>query len=141
MEQPSNGTRPRTAIRRHHTFGYPEIMPTIGGELQNRHAATWRRASVPREFGDKESSAPLTGVLRLPLHIWWSGDESSLLDMADSNDRRFAYEQILSNGTAADVDELIHPAQLVQDWDDLFLTAAVAEIWVPWFEAHHELCL
>ena len=60
--------------------------------------------------------------------------------MADPGDRRFAYEQILSNGTAADVEKLIHPAQLVTDWNDLFLTAAVAEIWVPWYEEHRELC-
>ena len=116
-------------------------MRQVGGELQNRAAAVWRCAPVPFDFGTAQSSAPLAGSFRLPLHVWWSGAESPLLDMAIAGDRRFAYEQILSSGTARDVAELIHPAQLVAGWNDLFLTAAAAEVWVPWFEAHRELCL
>jgi len=61
--------------------------------------------------------------------------------MSDPTDRRFVYEQVLANGTAADVEALIHPAQLVADWEELFVAAAVAEIWVPWFDTHRELCL
>jgi hypothetical protein len=116
-------------------------MPTIGGELENRHAAVWRRAPVPKDFGERASSAPIDGRLQLPLHIWWSGHGPISVDMSDPADRRFVYEQVLANGTANDVETLIHPAQLVADWDELFLPAAVAEIWVPWFDAHPELCL
>lgn len=115
-------------------------MAMIGGELQNRVAAVWRRAPIPAGFGERPSSAPVTGLIDLPLHIWWSGTETPQLDLAQPGDRRFAYEQILANGTADDVEAFIHPEQLVADWDDLFLTAAVAELWVPWYEEHSELC-
>jgi len=116
-------------------------MPTIGGQLQNRHAAVWRRAPIPTGFGERASSAPINGTLRLPLHIWSSGPGPISVDMSNPADRRFVYEQVLANGTSNDVDALIHPAQLIADWDELFMPAAVAEIWVPWFKARCELCL
>lgn len=98
--------------------------------------AFWLVAPIPEGFAVRgDSSAPLSGDVALPVHLWWSGDGSDSLDMADPDTRAFVYERVLTNGTAEDVVEWVNPDSLVEAWERMYITVPVAEVWQPWIDA------
>ncbi|MGF1662780.1 MAG: hypothetical protein ACFCVG_09985 [Kineosporiaceae bacterium] len=67
------------------------------------------------------------GRIRLPLHLWWSGDRE--FDPDDPVDRRRVYEIVLREGGEADVRRYTDRATLAADLDDLVLPVHVAQLW------------
>lgn len=97
-----------------------------------RTPARWRSAPVPDDFGVQ----PFNGeqcVVRLPLHLWWSG-ESIERDLRVPEQRRRVYEIVLQVGSAQDVERFIDPQLLCADWDILIRPTAVIETWQPWID-------
>lgn len=91
-----------------------------------------RPVAVPADFDDA-SPARARGVIELPLHIRWSGPAVTY-DLDDRADRARVYEQVLREGTEADVRLFIEPGRLLELWDELVLPPAVREAWAAWIE-------
>jgi hypothetical protein len=89
--------------------------------------ARQRRVAVPDDLDD---SAPIEGVVHLPLHICWSGQPP--YDLANPRQLCRVYEQVLREGTADDVRHYVRASTLIEVWDDLFLPAYVRVAWEPW---------
>lgn len=71
----------------------------------------------------------------LPLHIRWS-DPVVQYDLADPNDLRRVYEQVLREGTGEDIQEFIDVQRLSELWDDLVLPVGVRRQWAYWLREH-----
>ena len=67
------------------------------------------------------------GVIRLPLHLWWSGERA--FDMDDPVDRRRVYEIVLREGGEADVRRYIDREVLRAEIDALILPPDVERLW------------
>lgn len=59
-------------------------------------------------------------------------------DMAVRKDRIRVYEQVLREGTEADVLHFIDPDELVELFDELVLPPKVRRTWEEWFERDAE---
>lgn len=70
----------------------------------------------------------------LPLHIAWSTPDRAA-NLADRHERARAYEQVLVEGTAADIARMVDGALLVDLWPDLVLPRAVRDAWTPLIES------
>jgi hypothetical protein len=57
-------------------------------------------------------------------------------DLSSRDQRIRMYEQVLREGTAADVRHFIDVDELINLWDDLVLPPAVSKAWIGWL-AHH----
>jgi hypothetical protein len=84
-----------------------------------------RPVHVPDLTGD---DAKASGVVRLPLHLSWSGEDYAY-DLSDRNDRARLYERVLVEGTEADIIFYVDHALLVDVWDEMVLPAHVREAW------------
>jgi len=92
-------------------------------------------AEIPSGFHrDNVSEAPITGVHTLPITIWWSSEHRTF-DLGNDDTLSFVYERVLHEGTAADVVAWIQPRELIRLWDQMRVTAAVADTWDPWVRA------
>jgi hypothetical protein len=89
--------------------------------------ARQRPVAVPDDLDD---SAPIEGVVQLPLHICWSGQPP--YDLALPRQLCRVYEQVLIEGTADDVRRYVRASKLIEVWDDLLLPAYVRAAWEPW---------
>jgi hypothetical protein len=49
------------------------------------------------------------------------------------------YEQVLREGTAADVRHFIDIDELIDLWDDLILPPAVSKAWINWLIRHRNV--
>jgi hypothetical protein len=96
-----------------------------------------RPVAVP---DDLEAGPKATGVVTLPINVRWSEPERTY-DLADRNDRARVYEQVLREGTAADVSRYIDADLLLDLWDDLVLPVPVRQAWASWFREHRRLDL
>jgi hypothetical protein len=95
-----------------------------------------RPVAIPEEFDDR--GAPrASGIVTLPFHVRWS-DPVVAYDMAVRGDRIRVYEQVLREGTEADVLHFIDPDELVELFDELVLPPKVRQTWEEWFEHHDE---
>ncbi len=74
-------------------------------------------------------------MVDLPLHVRWSGAPKTY-DLSQSADRARVYEQVLREGTDADVRSYIDVDELLRLWDDLVLPRAVRRAWAVWFRSH-----
>ena len=102
-----------------------------------RTPARWRSAPVPDGYGSIPHTAA-TGAVHLPTRLWWSG-QSPVFDLTIKAERRRVYELVLQVGSAQDVEQLIDPDLLCQEWDTLIRPAAVRETWQPWIDAQRNL--
>jgi hypothetical protein len=93
-----------------------------------------RPVAIPKEFDDR-GRPKASGTVTLPFHVRWS-DPVVAYDMAVRNDRIRVYEQVLREGTEADVLHFIDPDELVELFDELVLPPKVRQTWEEWFERH-----
>ena len=78
---------------------------------------------------------PSSGVLALPLHLWWA--PSPAFDLADRGDVLAAYRAVVREGRSADQEALLNKALLTEVWRDLRLPARCRS---SWEQAFPELC-
>ncbi len=71
-------------------------------------------------------------IVHLPAHVRWSGPERTY-DLSNPAHRRLVYEQVLAEGTVADVERFVGLDDLLALWGDLVLPAHVRDVWDSWF--------
>lgn len=84
-----------------------------------------------------ELRGPTSGVVRLPLRIYWSGPnpESVEWDTGIPTDRLWLYEIVLREGDLDDVRVLVDGQALIDLWDDLYLPRWLRGAWSPLVES------
>lgn len=70
---------------------------------------------------------PSTGVLSLPLHVWWGS--SPTFDLDDRTDVLMAYRAVVREGRATDQEALLDRQLLLDVWPDLRLPARCRSTW------------
>jgi hypothetical protein len=95
-----------------------------------------RPVAIPEEFDDR-GTPKASGIVTLPFNVRWS-DPVVTYDMAVQKDRLRVYEQVLREGTEADVLHFIDPDKLVELFDELVLPPKVRETWEEWFKHHNK---
>lgn len=93
-----------------------------------------RPVAVPDDVDDP-SLVKAAGRVNLPHHVRWSGPELQY-DLADPLDRARVYEQVLREGTDADVRLYVDVDELLAMWDDVVLPPWVRRAWAAWFRRH-----
>lgn len=88
-----------------------------------------RTVAVPNRLPRLPVEQALAFV-ELPLHVAWSTPDRRV-DLADRQARARAYEQLLTEGTAADIAAMVDGALLADLWTQLVLPRAVREAWAP----------
>lgn len=110
-------------------------MAFVAHRNPNTSPSFLRSAPVPGGFSPHEPSpAPLAGLHRLPLRLFWSAQNDDPFDMANEESRVWAYEKVLHNGTADDVTEWVSPVELIRLWPQMQITATVYDVWQPWID-------
>ncbi|MGH9002139.1 MAG: hypothetical protein ACRDYV_03320 [Acidimicrobiia bacterium] len=87
---------------------------------------------------DDPSVPKANGVVRLPLRVRWSTPFREY-DLGDRQDRALVYEQVLTEGTEADVRYFIDVDELVALWPELYLPKPVRRAWAAWLKEHRGL--
>jgi len=95
-----------------------------------------RPVAIPEEFDDR-GTPKASGIVTLPFNVRWS-EPVMAYDMAVRKDRIRVYEQVLREGTEADVLLFIDPDELVELLDELVLPPKVRQTWEEWFERHNK---
>lgn len=93
-----------------------------------------RPVAIPGELDGKPRAS---GIVTLPLHVRWS-DPVVVYDLTVRRDRIRVYEQVLREGTEADVLHHVDPNELAELFDELVLPPKVRRTWEEWFERHDE---
>jgi integrase len=106
--------------------------PTAPPADDGRRDGWSRPVAVPENMGGPK----VTGRVRLPVHIRWSGDPELEFDLDDEDYVRRVYELVLTEGTEADVRRVVDFDRLVREWDRLWLPEHVRRAWV---DRHPEL--
>jgi hypothetical protein len=74
----------------------------------------------------------LTGVVRLPLQVYASGQgPARRFDMSNEAERIEMYEIVLTDGTAEDVCRYVNRGELLRLWPRLWLPPYVRQVWEP----------
>ena len=92
-----------------------------------------RPVAVPADFG--AATARASGPFELPFHVRWSGPAVTY-DLSDRGDRLRVSEQVLREGTDADVRFYVDPVELLALWDELVLPSPVRRAWADWIQGH-----
>jgi hypothetical protein len=94
----------------------------------------------PRAVGDGRSQCrptsqlrgPLTGMVRLPLRIYASGQgPARSFDLSNEAERIELYEIVLTDGTAEDVCRYVNREELLRLLPHLWLPPHVRQVWEP----------
>jgi hypothetical protein len=93
-----------------------------------------RPVAIPEEFDDR-GTPKASGIVTLPFNVRWS-EPVVAYDMAVRKDRIRVYEQVLREGTEADVLLFIDLDELVELFDELVLPPKVRRTWEEWFKRH-----
>jgi hypothetical protein len=93
-----------------------------------------RPVAIPEKF-DVRGTPKASGIVTLPFNVRWS-DPVVAYDMDVRKDRIRVYEQVLREGTEADVLLFIDPDELVELFDELVLPPKVRQTWEELFERH-----
>lgn len=93
-----------------------------------------RPVAVPHDVGDP-TLPKAAGIVRLPLRVRWS-DPVRMYDLDRRADRLRVYEQVLREGTEADVRYFIRLDVLVDLWHELVLPPHVRRAWESWSALH-----
>ena len=107
----------------------------MGSPIPRPRPGWIRDAELPSDLG--ELHGPTTGVVRLPLRIYWSGPDPENVewDLAKDADCRGLYEVVLREGNLDDQRELINGATLVRLWNMLYLPPHIRQAWQPLIDA------
>jgi hypothetical protein len=98
--------------------------------LGPRRAGWQRPVSLPTDLADLRG--PLTGLVRLPLHVYASGRGPARgFDLADEAERAEVYQIVLTDGTTEDVCRYVNGEELLRLWPRLWLPAHVRQAWQP----------
>jgi hypothetical protein len=101
------------------------------------------RKDLPPEIPDDVDDgavAKARGVVTLPRWIDWSRTDPTY-DLSDRRQRIRVYEQVIREGTAADVRIFIDIDELIDLWDDLILPPAVSRAWIDWLIRHRNVTM
>ncbi len=82
--------------------------------------------SLPSSWHDL--AGPRTGTLELPLRIVWAPGKR-IYNVENSVDLHAAYQAILTEGTADDLDRWLNGDLLKQSWLMLHLDPRITELW------------
>ncbi|MBA3906712.1 MAG: hypothetical protein H0X35_08540 [Pseudonocardiales bacterium] len=84
-----------------------------------------------------ELRGPTSGVVRLPLRLYWSGPDPQSVewDIKLPQRRTRLYEVVLREGNLDDVREFVDGRELVRIWDQLYLPRWLREAWSPLIDA------
>jgi hypothetical protein len=107
------------------------------GTLEFMSTVPTARVRPVTVVADLDDSAPISGTVRLPTRIRWSG-APVVYDLSDVRHLRSVYEQVLREGDEADIRRYVRASTLVDEWDDLFVPAYVRAAWEPWVRARRE---
>ena len=89
-----------------------------------------RPVAIPDDVDDP-TIRKASGVIELPLHIAWS-EPALAYDLDRRADRLRVYEQVLREGTDADVRYYIDVEELARVFDELVLPPYVRAAWSSW---------
>ncbi|HEU0087019.1 MAG TPA: hypothetical protein VFQ77_05135 [Pseudonocardiaceae bacterium] len=94
-----------------------------------------RDVELPRSLD--ELRGPTTGVVRLPLRLYWSGPDPRAVEwsLTEQADCRWLYEIVLREGTLDGVRGLVDGVTLVRVWDELYLPPHVRHAWQPMIDS------
>lgn len=111
----------------------------VDGPIPRPRPGWVREVELPRDLD--ELRGPTTGVVRLPLRIYWSGPapENVAWDLANESARRWLYEILLREGSLDDQRELINGAELVRLWTVLYLPPHIRQAWQPPIDAARQV--
>lgn len=70
---------------------------------------------------------PAVGTLEMPITVHWGSKH--VYDLSDPDDRVFAYQQIVREGTATDQEALLDARLLRQVWPELMLPERCQHLW------------
>ncbi len=80
----------------------------------------------------EQMHGPLSGLVHLPLAVYSSGaGPAEQFDFADPDDRRAAYQIVLTSGDADDAARLLDAGELLRLWPSMWLPAHVRRAWEP----------
>ena len=88
----------------------------------------WSRPVALPDDMDSVDRVPETGLVDLPLHVFWSGP-GRRWDLDDKRQKAQVYELVLTEGTEEDVRRFIDVDELVRLWPDLWLPSYVRKAW------------
>ncbi len=90
-----------------------------------------RRVLVALDLADLR--APVTGMVELPLRLFWSGT-SRVFDLSDQGTRQWVYETVLAQAARPeDLTGFLNGRELTAMWPRLFVPRGVRSAWE---EAH-----
>lgn len=80
-----------------------------------------------------ELRGPTTGVVRLPLRLYWSGPDPQGVewDVGTDDGRTWLYEVVLREGTLDDVRRFVAGNELARLWERLYLPPWLRAAWDP----------
>jgi hypothetical protein len=98
-------------------------------EAGRRHG--WRRpVALP---DDIETSPKATGVVALPVRVYWS-DRARTWDLSDPRQRARVYEIVMTEGTDDDVRRFIDVDEVTRLWSELYVPQHVRDVWRAFLE-------
>jgi hypothetical protein len=89
-----------------------------------------RRPALGPPDGWTGTEARTSGAVLVPDQIDPSNPRR-VYELEDRDERKYLYEIVLTDGTAADINGLIDRSWLVELWDRLYLPADVRAAWAP----------
>lgn len=104
-----------------------QAVPRV--EFREVHTTRGRTLPVPGALPRLPIRQALATVV-LPLHLNWSAPGRPV-DLADRRQRARAYEVVLREGRAIDIQTYVDGALLVDLWDELVLPRDVRGAWTP----------
>lgn len=110
-------------------------MRSIGGMAQALRGDVL--PEIPADVDDP-TVRKARGVVTLPLRVNWSRTDPTY-DLSDPRQRARVYEQVLREGTTADVRYFIDIDELIDLWDELVLPPAVSRAWAEWLARHRSV--
>ena len=72
-------------------------------------------------------AGPASGVIDLPISVFWGPDRS--FDLSDPDEVRFAYQQLVREGTSEVQSGLLNPTLLRREWARLVLPDRCRAAW------------
>jgi hypothetical protein len=106
------------------------MLTGVSGASSEARRPGWiRDVELPRDLGELRGS--LSGNVRLPLRLFWTGPAPQAVEWDLSRESRRArlYEIVLREGTLDDVRSLVNGPELVRVWDRLWLPPHVRTAW------------